>query len=83
MEIWSMMIYICLILKVDYSSVKFRETKLNIKWKRSSFPLEMTSRKFRGTVEDWVFWEWNEKETAEEINRYIKRNSIDPWLKVS
>jgi hypothetical protein len=41
----------------------------------------MTSGKFTRTVENWVVWERNEKETAEEINRFIERNSINPLAK--
>jgi hypothetical protein len=66
---------------VIVSSVKSREKNLDIKLTRSSFPFEMTSGKFTRTVENWVVWERNEKETAEEINRFIERNSINPLAK--
>jgi hypothetical protein len=42
--------------EVDYSSVKFREKKLDIKWKRSSFEIEIESSKslnISGIVENW------------------------------
>ena len=45
--------------EVDYSSVKFRDNKLDIKWKRSSFEIDVESSKsmnISGIVEDWVFW---------------------------
>jgi hypothetical protein len=48
--------------EVDYSSVKFRDKKLDIKWKRSSFEVELSnSLNISGIVEDWVFWKWNKK----------------------
>ena len=53
--------------EVDYSSVKFRDKKLDIKWKRSSFNINLKISKtldISGVVEDWVFWEWNEEKTA-------------------
>ena len=71
--------------EVDYSSVKFRDKKLDIKWKRSSFGIEIESSKslnFSGIVEDWVFWVWNERKTAEEIEEQIAKNQIHPWIKI-
>lgn len=46
--------------EVDYSSMKFRDNKSDIKWKRSSFEIEFESSKsvaISGLVEGWVFWE--------------------------
>lgn len=50
--------------EVDYSSVKFRDKKLDIKWKCSSFNIYVKATNISGIVEDWVFWEWNERKTA-------------------
>ena len=49
--------------EVDYSSVKLRDKKLDIKWKRSSFKLKLSlkSSNISGIVEDWIFWEWNKE----------------------
>jgi hypothetical protein len=71
--------------EVDYSSVKFRDNKLDIKWKRSSFRIEFESTKslnISGIVEDWVFWEWNERKTAEEIEDQIANNQMHPWIRI-
>jgi hypothetical protein len=71
--------------EVDYSSVKFRDKKLDIKWKRSSFELKIEpfkSSNISGIVEDWVFWEWNERKTAEEIEEQITKNRMHPWIRI-
>jgi hypothetical protein len=69
--------------EVDYSSVKFRDKKLDIKRKRSSFEVELSnSLNISGIVEDWVFWEWNERKTAEEIEEQITKNQIHPWTRI-
>ena len=71
--------------EVDYSSVKFRDKKLDIKWKRSSFEIKIESFKssnISGIVEDWVFWEWNERKTAEEIEEQIAKNQVHPWIRI-
>jgi hypothetical protein len=47
--------------EVDYSSVKFRERKLDIKWRRNRFQINIESKHIAGVAEDWVFWEWKEK----------------------
>lgn len=65
--------------EVDYSSVKFRDKKLDIKWKRSSFKIDVKSSKsfnISGIVEDWVFWVWNERKTAKEIDAAINTKKI-------
>ena len=70
--------------EVDYSSVKFREGKLDLKWRRNSFQinLEEQKNKISGIVEGWVFWEWKEKKTAAEIQEFIDDKRKHPWLKV-
>jgi hypothetical protein len=35
-----------------------------------------------GIVEDWVFWEWNEKKTAEEIEEQIAKTQMHPWIRI-
>ncbi len=37
---------------------------------------------FSGIVEDWVFWEWNERKTAEEIEEQIAENLVHPWIRI-
>jgi hypothetical protein len=71
--------------EVDYSSVKFREDKLDIKWRRNSFQINLEERKNKisGIVEGWVFWEWKEKKTADEIREFMDDNKKHPWLKVN
>lgn len=72
--------------EIDYSSVKFRDNKLDIKWKRSSFEIDIESSKFMnisGIVENWVFWEWNERKTAEEIEEQIAENQMHPWIRIT
>lgn len=67
------------------SSVKFRDKKLDIKWKRSNFEIEIESSKSlntSGIVEDWVFWEWNERKTAEEIEEQIAKTQMHPWIRI-
>ena len=69
--------------EVDYSSVKLRDKKLDIKWKRSSFKIDVKSSKslnISGIVEDWIFWEWNERKTAKEIEEQIVENKEHPWI---
>ena len=71
--------------EVDYSSVKFRDNKLDIKWKRSRFEIDSKSSEyvnFSGIVEDWIFWEWNERKTAEEIEEQIAENQMHPWIRI-
>jgi hypothetical protein len=71
--------------EVDNSSVKFRDNKLDIKWKRSCFKIEVESTKslnISGVIEDWVFWEWNERKTAEEIEDQIAKNQMHPWIRI-
>jgi hypothetical protein len=71
--------------EVDYSSVKFRDNKLDIKWKRSSFEIDVEPSKpvnISGTVEVWLFWEWNERKTAEEIGKQIAENMVHPWIRI-
>ena len=71
--------------EVDYSSVKFRDIKLDIKWKRSSFKIEFESSKsvtISGLVEDWVFWEWRERKTAKEIEEQLAENKLHPWIRI-
>jgi hypothetical protein len=71
--------------EVDYSSVKFRDDKLDRKWKRSSFEIDVKSLKsvnISGMVEDWVFWEWNERKTAKEIGQQIGENKVHPWIRI-
>jgi hypothetical protein len=51
--------------------VKFRDKKLDIKWKRSSFEIDIESLRsvnISGIVEDWVFWEWNEARQTTNIS---------------
>ena len=71
--------------EVDYSSVKFREDKLDIKWRRNSFQINLEERKNKisGIVEGWVFWEWKEKKTADEIKEFMDDKKKHPWLKVN
>jgi hypothetical protein len=69
--------------EVNYSSVKFRDKKLDIKWKRSSFKIDVKASKslnISGIVEDWVFWVWNERKTAKEIEEQIVENRVHPWI---
>ena len=71
--------------EIDYASVKFRDKKLDIKWKRLNFEINVKSfngKKFSGMVEDWVFWEWNERKTAEEIELQISENDSHPWIRI-
>src|SRR5215510_1993488 len=70
--------------EVDYSSVKFREDKLDTKWKRNSFQVSIGKKKkgLSGIAEDWVYWEWKEKKTAEEIQRFIGNEGPHPWIRV-
>lgn len=71
--------------EVDYSSVKLRDRKLDIKWKRSSFKIDVKSSKslnISGIVEDWIFWEWNERKTAKEIEEQIVENKEHPWIMI-
>lgn len=68
--------------EVDYTSLKFRNENLDIKWKRSSYPFELKSRGFTGIVEDWVFWEWRGTKMADKISGFIESNSTGPWLQV-
>jgi hypothetical protein len=70
--------------EVDYSSVKFREDKLDLKWRRNSFQINLEERnnKISGIVEGWVFWEWKEKKTADEIKEFMDDKKKHPWLKV-
>lgn len=71
--------------EVDYSSVKFRDKKLDVKWKRSSFEIEIKLSKslnISGIVEDWVFWEWNGRKTAEEIEEELSKNQLHPWIRI-
>jgi hypothetical protein len=32
-----------------------------------------------GIVEDWIFWEWNERKTAKEIEEQMAGNKVHPW----
>ena len=71
--------------EVDYSSVKFRDNKLDIKWKRLRFEIDSKSSEyvnFSGIVEDWIFWEWNERKIAEEIEEQIAENQMHPWIRI-
>lgn len=70
--------------EVDYSSVKFRETKLDTKWRRNSFQISIGKKKkgITGIEEDWVYWEWKEKKTAEEIQQFIGDKGPHPWIRV-
>ena len=71
--------------EVDYSSVKFRDNKLDIKWRRSSFEIDIESSKsakISGIVEDWVFWVWNERKTAKEIEEQIAESEVHPWIRI-
>jgi hypothetical protein len=68
--------------EVDYSSVKFREDKLDIKWRQNSFEISIDRMKISGVAEDWMFWEWKEKKTADEIQRFIGDKRTHPWVKV-
>jgi hypothetical protein len=71
--------------EVDYSSVKFREDKLDVKWRRNSFQINLEERrnKISGIVEGWVYWEWEEKKTADEIKEFMDDKKKHPWLKVN
>ena len=63
--------------------MKFRDKKLVIEWKRSSFKIDVKASKslnISGIVEDWVFWVWNERKTAKEIEEQIVENKVHPWI---
>ncbi|MGH9979669.1 MAG: hypothetical protein ACRD8Z_28085, partial [Nitrososphaeraceae archaeon] len=56
---------------------------MDIKWKRSSFKIEFESANtsnISGKVEDWIFWIWNERKTAQEIEEQIAKNQMHPWI---
>ena len=71
--------------EVDYSSVKFREGKLDVKWRRNSFQINLEERnnKISGVAEGWVCWKWKEKKTADEIKEFMDDKKKHPWLKVN
>jgi hypothetical protein len=48
----------------------------------SSFEIDVKSTNFSGMVEDWVFWEWNERKTAEEIEQHIAESMVHPWIRI-
>jgi len=71
--------------EVDYSSVKFREDKLDTKWRRNSFQISVAKKnkkRISGIAEDWVHWEWKEKKTANEIQGFIGSEGSHPWIRV-
>jgi hypothetical protein len=74
--------------EIDYLSVKFREKRLGIKWRRSSFPFQINTNGPRnniisGTIEDWLVWERKEKKaTVDDIEEYIGKTKRHPWIKV-
>jgi hypothetical protein len=78
--------------EVDYLSVKFREEKLRIKWRKCRFPFRVNTVGFRhesknrtitGTIEDWIVWEGEEKKaTVNGIEEYMQKGKKHPWIKI-
>lgn len=73
--------------EVDYLSVKFREKKLGIKWRRTTVPFTINidgkNKNISGIIEDWMEWEQKEKNSAvEDIKGYSEIDKRHPWIKI-
>jgi len=71
--------------EVIYSSVKFRNEKLGIKWRKSTFPIAVRINKtnITGIAEEWKLWELKDDKTSEEIQMYMEKNDKHPWIKIN
>ena len=71
--------------EVIYSSVKLRNGKFGIKWRKNTYPIAIRINKtnISGIAEEWKLWELKDNKASEEIQMYIDRNDKHPWIKIN
>ena len=71
--------------EVIYSSVKFRNEKLGIKWRKNTYPIAVRINKtiISGIAEEWELWELKDDKASKEIQLYMDRNDKQPWMKIN
>jgi hypothetical protein len=71
--------------EVDYSSVKFRNRCIIIKWRNNSIPINMRIKNMNisGKVEEWVSLDIEEYKNSEKIRQYLDKNSDQLLIKIN
>jgi hypothetical protein len=72
--------------EVNYSSVKFRNNNIIIKWKNSSSPINMriNNMNISGIIEEWTSLEIKEYKNSQEIHQHVdKNNNNHPLIKIN
>jgi len=68
----------------DFAGVKYREERLEIKW-RDAYDLNFIgcSGKVKGKAESWARWEWTDPQSSVKNIRFLAEDPIGPTIKVT